>query len=58
VAIVGACDGRQRVGAILARAAAESEVDQSDMIAAALPIIRRLVEQAFLLPSGDTSAHG
>jgi methylase of polypeptide subunit release factors len=57
-AIVGACDGRQRVSAILARAAAESDVDWSDMVAAALPIIRRLVEQAFLLPSGDTSADG
>jgi hypothetical protein len=52
-AIVGACDSNGRLGDVLARAAAESNVDRRAMTGAALPIVRRLVEQAFLLPSLD-----
>ena len=49
-AIVSACDGRRRLGDILATAAASDDVQVNEMIPAALPIVRRLVEQAFLLP--------
>jgi hypothetical protein len=55
-AIVGACDGRRRLGDILATVAATSDVDLDAMTPAALPIVRRLVEQAFLLPSGGSEA--
>ena len=50
-AIVAACDGRRRLGDILASVAATSDVDLDAMVRAALPIVRRLVEQAFLLPA-------
>jgi SAM-dependent methyltransferase len=49
-AIVGACDGRRLLGEILARVADTNRVEFSEIVAAALPIVRRLVEQAFLLP--------
>jgi hypothetical protein len=55
-AIVSACDGRRRLGDILTAVAATNDVDVDAMARAALPIVRRLVEQAFLLPGGgDTS---
>jgi predicted RNA methylase len=50
-AIVIACDGGRPLGDVLAAVAAEAEVGIADVRAAALPIIRRLVEQAFLLPA-------
>jgi hypothetical protein len=55
-AIVGACDGQRRLGDILASVAATSDVDLDAMAPAALPIVRRLVEQAFLLPSDGGGA--
>ena len=55
-AIVGACDGQRRLGDILASVAATSDVDLDAMAPAALPIVRRLVEQAFLLPSDGLAA--
>ncbi len=51
-AIVGACDGRRTLGDVLARAADGADVTLADLSAAALPIVRRLIEQAFLLPTG------
>ena len=50
-AIVAACDGRRTLGDVLAEVASSADVSASDVGAAALPIIRRLIEQAFLLPS-------
>jgi predicted RNA methylase len=50
-AIVLGCDGRRPLGDVLAGVAADAELAIADVRAAALPIIRRLVEQAFLLPS-------
>jgi hypothetical protein len=50
-AIVAACDGRRTLGDILADVAEAAGVDAADVRAAALPIIRRLIEQAFLLPT-------
>jgi hypothetical protein len=55
-AIVGASDGQRRLGDILATVAATSDVDLDAMTRAALPIIRRLVEQAFLLPPTGPAA--
>jgi methylase of polypeptide subunit release factors len=52
-AIVTACDGRRNLGEVLAGVTAEAGVPAADVRAAALPIIRRLIEQAFLLPSTD-----
>jgi hypothetical protein len=57
-AIVGGCDGRRRLGDILSTAATAGDVELSDMIPAALPIVRRLVEQAFLLPSPEAHDAG
>jgi hypothetical protein len=49
-AIVGACDGQRRLGDILATVATTSDVGLDAVAPAALPIVRRLIEQAFLLP--------
>ena len=49
-AIVGACDGQRPLAAVLAAAASDAGVALADLTAAALPIVRRLVERAFLLP--------
>ena len=49
-AIVAACDGQRTLGDVLAEVAASADVSAADMGAAAIPIIRRLIEQAFLLP--------
>ena len=50
-AIVAACNGSRRLGDILADVAAAADVSDAEVRGAALPIIRRLIEQAFLLPS-------
>ena len=50
-AIVAACDGRQALGELLASAAVAAGVADGEVEAAALPIVRRLVERAFLLPA-------
>jgi hypothetical protein len=55
-AIVAACDGRRTLGDVLAEVATSADVPAADVGAAALPIIRRLIEQAFLLPSLGESA--
>jgi hypothetical protein len=52
-AIVTACDGRAPLAQVLADAAASAGVDVTDVIRAAVPVIRRLVEQGFLLPVVD-----
>jgi hypothetical protein len=49
-AIVGGCDGRRPLGAVLETAARDAGVESGDLTVAALPIVRRLVERAFLLP--------
>ncbi len=49
--IVAACNGNRPLGDILADVAETADVAAADVRAAALPIIRRLIEQAFLLPS-------
>ena len=50
-AIVAACDGQRTLGDVLAEVTAAAGVSAADMGAAAIPIIRRLIEQAFLLPA-------
>jgi Methyltransferase small domain len=49
-AIVAGCDGERPLGAILADAATSAGVGTGELTAAALPMVRRLVERAFLLP--------
>ena len=49
-AIVGECDGRRPLAAVLETAAGVAGVASGDLTVAALPIVRRLVERAFLLP--------
>jgi hypothetical protein len=49
-AIVGGCDGQRPLGVILAAVAVETGLAADEIVAAAMPTIRRLVEQAFLLP--------
>ena len=49
-AIVGGCDGRRPLAAVLETAARRRRRRARDLTAAALPIVRRLVERAFLLP--------
>src|SRR5262245_54698178 len=50
-AIVAACDGTTPLGAVLREAARAADADASKLARAALPVMRRLVEQGFLLPS-------
>jgi hypothetical protein len=50
-AIVAACDGSRPLGAVLAAAARSAGADAGTLARAALPVIRRLVEQGFLLPA-------
>ncbi len=50
-AIVAACDGQRALGKVLAEVATSADLSTAEVGAAALPIIRRLIEQAFLLPS-------
>ena len=49
-AIVAACDGDRTLGAVLTAAATSAESSLAELTEAALPIVRRLVERAFLLP--------
>jgi Methyltransferase small domain len=51
--IVGACDGRRTLVDVLSSVARGADLEFADVAAAALPIVRRLVEQAFLLPVSD-----
>jgi hypothetical protein len=51
-AIVGACDGQRPLGEVLATVAADADADPDEITGAALPIVRRLVERAILLPAG------
>jgi Methyltransferase small domain len=50
-AIVAACDGTRPLAAVLADAAWAAGTDPQRLARAALPVIRRLVEQGFLLPA-------
>jgi hypothetical protein len=50
-AIVAACDGTQSLAAVLGDAARAADTDAPGLFRAALPVIRRLVEQGFLLPA-------
>ena len=49
-AIVAACDGTSSLGVVLRDAAHAADADPSTLARAALPVVRRLVEQGFLLP--------
>ena len=49
-AIVAACDGTTSLGTVLRNAAHAADADPSMLARAALPVVRRLVEQGFLLP--------
>jgi Methyltransferase small domain len=49
-ALVTGCDGRRPLAQVLSQVAGEAELGFAETRAAALPIIRRLVEQGFLLP--------
>ena len=49
-AIVAACDGTTSLGTVLRDAAHAADADPSTLARAALPVVRRLVEQGFLLP--------
>jgi hypothetical protein len=50
-AIVAECDGSRPLAAVLDGAASSAGLDATVMAQAALPVIRRLVEQGFLLPA-------
>jgi Methyltransferase small domain len=52
-AIVAACDGSRPLGAVLDEVARSTGADPGAVARAALPLIRRLVEQGFLLPALD-----
>jgi hypothetical protein len=52
-ALVAACDGRRPLAHVLIDAAAAVDVDPSTMARAAEPVLRRLIEQGFLLPVVD-----
>jgi hypothetical protein len=52
-AIVAACDGTRPLGALLSDAADAAGADPTALAGAALPVVRRLVEQGFLLPSPE-----
>ena len=51
VAIVTGCDGRRTLENVLTEVAGEAELEFAEVRAAAVPIVRRLIEQAFLLPA-------
>jgi hypothetical protein len=51
-AIVAACDGRRPLAAVLGEAALAAGAEPEALARAALPVIRRLVSQGFLLPAG------
>lgn len=50
-AMAAACDGTRPLGAVLAETARSADVDPSDLARVALPVVRRLVESGFLLPT-------
>jgi hypothetical protein len=50
-AIIASCDGTRPLGAVLMSAAGAADVDPSDLARAALPVLHRLAERGFLLPS-------
>ena len=49
-AIVAACDGDRTLGAVLTATATSGDLSVAELTETALPIVRRLVERAFLLP--------
>ncbi|HEX2222212.1 MAG TPA: class I SAM-dependent methyltransferase [Candidatus Limnocylindria bacterium] len=49
-AIVAACDGRRPLGAVLGEAASVAGMEAAALAEGALPLIRRLIARAFLLP--------
>lgn len=51
-AVVGACDGRRPLRHVLAEASAQRDLTTSELSWAALPVLRTLIERAFLLPVG------
>ncbi len=50
-AIVGACDGTRPLAGVLAAVAGDTGAELGEITSAALPIVRRLVERAILLPT-------
>jgi hypothetical protein len=48
--IVGACDGQRRLGDLLGEAAAGAGIDAGELASVAMPVVRRMIQQAFLLP--------
>jgi hypothetical protein len=50
-AIVGACDGERPLAEVLAAVAGATGVGLDEVTSAALPVVRRLVERAILLPA-------
>jgi hypothetical protein len=50
-AIVAACDGTRPLAAVLSHVAGIADIDAPGLARAAVPVIRRLVEQGFLLPA-------
>lgn len=50
-AVLGALDGQLRVGAVIDAVATILEVDPSQVAAEALPVIRRALEEQFLIPA-------
>ena len=51
--LVGACDGQRRLGDVLAEVAASAEIALGELSSVAMPVVRRMIEQAFLLPVLD-----
>ena len=50
-AIVTGCDGQRTLAQVLTEVAGEAELELAEVCAAAVPIVRRLIEEAFLLPA-------
>jgi precorrin-6B methylase 2 len=51
--ILAACDGRTRLGELIAQLASSLRADVEKVKPGALAIVRRLIEQGFLLPAAD-----
>lgn len=50
--LVGRCDGRRELGALLADLALETDQSVEELTERVLPVLRRLIEQRFLLLAG------
>ena len=47
---LGVADGQRRLGDLLGEAAAGAGIDAGELASVAMPVVRRMIQQAFLLP--------